>query len=221
MQPSPHSFDVRSISRPLLYVNLAGPQEPITERLAACGWKTHAARSIPEALRLIEQRTFLVGLVAVASNAPVVELEGLVLANAAMEWVALLPSPPSGQGRFLTLVAEAFFDYCSAPHDVERFAGVLGHAHGKAQLRRQVAHNTQDAPDALVGDSESMRRLFRSMAKGGANDEPVLLQGESGTGKELVAHAVHRTSRRGDRDFVVVDCGASEAKQGLIKAPAH
>ena len=39
-------------------------------------------------------------------------------------------------------------------------------------------------------------------------DSTVLVTGESGTGKELVARALHYNSRRADRLFVTVNCGA-------------
>src|SRR5205085_9930562 len=37
---------------------------------------------------------------------------------------------------------------------------------------------------------------------------PVLITGESGTGKEVFARYLHARSRRADRPFVAVNCGA-------------
>ena len=39
-------------------------------------------------------------------------------------------------------------------------------------------------------------------------DLPVLIEGESGTGKEVVARAIHHRSRRSERSFIAVNCGA-------------
>ena len=39
-------------------------------------------------------------------------------------------------------------------------------------------------------------------------DATILLQGESGTGKEMFAQAIHNASRRKDRPFVFLNCGA-------------
>jgi two-component system response regulator AtoC len=53
-----------------------------------------------------------------------------------------------------------------------------------------------------------MRRLFEMIRLVAPTDATVLLEGESGTGKEMVARTIHDLSRRRDRQFVVIECGA-------------
>jgi DNA-binding NtrC family response regulator len=60
----------------------------------------------------------------------------------------------------------------------------------------------------LIGRSEVMRTLYRTIEKVAATDATVLVTGESGTGKELVARTLHRSSRRAERPFVAVNCAA-------------
>jgi transcriptional regulator with PAS, ATPase and Fis domain len=68
----------------------------------------------------------------------------------------------------------------------------------------------------MVGGSDSMLRLFDTIRQVGPVDVPVLVEGESGTGKELVAHALHRESRRGAKPMVAVNCAALAA--GLLES---
>ena len=60
----------------------------------------------------------------------------------------------------------------------------------------------------LVGMSEPMIKVRRMMGQVCAKDVTVLITGESGTGKEVVARALHAHSRRSDKPFVPVNCGA-------------
>ena len=60
----------------------------------------------------------------------------------------------------------------------------------------------------MVGQSPPMRAVFETLERAAASDATVLLEGETGTGKEVTAEAVHRGSRRRDKPFLVVDCGA-------------
>ena len=60
----------------------------------------------------------------------------------------------------------------------------------------------------LIGESELMQALKRSIRIMARSEETVLITGESGTGKELVARAVHDLSARPNKPFLAVNCGA-------------
>jgi len=60
----------------------------------------------------------------------------------------------------------------------------------------------------LIGSSTAMNQVFECIRQVAASDNNVLIQGETGTGKDLAARAVHDTSTRRRRPFVVYDCAA-------------
>ncbi len=68
----------------------------------------------------------------------------------------------------------------------------------------------------MVGKSEIMAVIFQKIKKIASTDSSVLVYGESGTGKELVARAVHFTSKRKDKPFIKVSCGA--LAQGVLES---
>jgi two-component system response regulator PilR (NtrC family) len=60
----------------------------------------------------------------------------------------------------------------------------------------------------LVGKSNSMLKVFEMIETVAETDSTVLITGNSGTGKELVARAIHQNSKRKNKPFVAVNCGA-------------
>lgn len=64
---------------------------------------------------------------------------------------------------------------------------------------------------SLLGTSAAMRELFSMMKRVAVSDVAVMIVGESGTGKELVAQTLHALSRKADRPFVAINCGALPA----------
>ncbi|MBI5538316.1 MAG: sigma 54-interacting transcriptional regulator [Deltaproteobacteria bacterium] len=73
-------------------------------------------------------------------------------------------------------------------------------------LRHELRN--QHAFGDIIGASPPMQEVFRTLPDIAASDAPVLVEGPSGTGKELVARALHNLSRRKERPFVQVNCGA-------------
>jgi hydrogenase-4 transcriptional activator len=60
----------------------------------------------------------------------------------------------------------------------------------------------------FVAVSEAMRSLRRDISRLGRSDATVLISGDSGTGKEVVAHAIHRLSKRSGKPYVTLNCSA-------------
>lgn len=60
----------------------------------------------------------------------------------------------------------------------------------------------------LVGNSETMHRIYDLINRVAQSPTNVLITGESGTGKEMVAKAIHYNGPLKDKPFVTVNCGA-------------
>ncbi|MHC1738196.1 MAG: sigma-54-dependent transcriptional regulator [Ignavibacteriaceae bacterium] len=60
----------------------------------------------------------------------------------------------------------------------------------------------------LVGRSSAMMKVFETIQTVADTESTVLITGNSGTGKELVARAIHHNSKRKNKAFLAVNCGA-------------
>lgn len=63
----------------------------------------------------------------------------------------------------------------------------------------------------IIGNHESMRKIYGLIEQVAPSRSTVLVQGESGTGKELVARAIHHHSPRAPFTFVTVNSGSLPA----------
>ncbi len=104
-------------------------------------------------------------------------------------------------------------DYLTKPLNTDELLIVLARAIDAAKLRREAAELRGRLKERysfanIVGSSQEMQRVFKSVAQIAPSRATVLLTGESGTGKELVAAAVHQHSPRAAGPFVKLHCAA-------------
>ena len=70
--------------------------------------------------------------------------------------------------------------------------------------------------DNIIGKSEKIEKVFELVRKVSDSMSNILIYGESGTGKELIARAIHFNSRKKDKPFVTINCGA--LPEGLLES---
>jgi two-component system response regulator AtoC len=108
---------------------------------------------------------------------------------------------------------EGAFHYLAKPFDLDDVVPVVHQALETTRLRRELRHlrarHGVRSIEAIVGESPAMRAVKETLRKvAGSPASTVLLTGESGTGKDLAARAIHETSDRAARPFMVVTCSA-------------
>lgn len=62
--------------------------------------------------------------------------------------------------------------------------------------------------DDIITHNPRMQTLKSQATVLAEREVPVLIYGETGTGKELFARAIHNASKRADKPFIAVNCGA-------------
>ena len=110
-------------------------------------------------------------------------------------------------------IREGAFDFISKPMNLEELKRVVHRALAQPELRHQKAGEAGRVDDgaflgSVVGKSQPMMEVYKTIARAAPTRSTVLILGESGTDKELIARAIHEHSERAGRPFVAVDCGA-------------
>ena len=102
------------------------------------------------------------------------------------------------------------FDHLTKPIGREEVSRVLG---GMMAMRAEpYAPRAEADQDGLIGSSEAMRAVQKTIGMLADSNATVLISGETGTGKELVARAIHDHGHRSGKPFVAVNCAAIPAE---------
>jgi DNA-binding NtrC family response regulator len=142
-------------------------------------------------------------------------------ANLCERMLALRPATKvvvvSGAGETplaLSIVQRGAYDFLAKPVDPDVLLAVVARAAARLTLEDRVAEletTLAARPEASAGPLGASPPFLEARAlceKAAPTDVPVLITGESGTGKEVFARYLHARSRRAERPFVAVNCGA-------------
>ena len=94
------------------------------------------------------------------------------------------------------------FEYIPKPFDLEDAMKIIERALEEKPKTKGLKKETSLD---IIGESQAMQNVFRSIGKLSTTIATVLIQGESGTGKELIAKSLHKNSPRHDMPFIALN----------------
>ncbi len=111
----------------------------------------------------------------------------------------------------LNAIKAGFNDYIAKPFNVENLIFRITKEIENLRLKEKIRMLKQSLIlgfDDIIGKSDKMKEIYILINKVAGKDATVLIEGETGTGKELVAKAIHKNSKRKDKIFIPLNCGA-------------
>jgi len=119
----------------------------------------------------------------------------------------------SGHGTVETAVKATrlgAYDFIEKPLSLEKILLAVNNAlsYQKLEEENRLLQQMIDQGYQITGASKKIRELREQVKAIAPTDAWVVLYGENGTGKELLAHSIHRQSRRTDKPFIEVNCSA-------------
>ncbi|MEW6703083.1 MAG: sigma-54 dependent transcriptional regulator [Bacteroidota bacterium] len=208
------------------------------------GFSTEAAADGEDALRKIQEQLFDV----VITDIKMPKLDGIQLLESASkispETFFIIMTAYASVKTAIDALRHGAYDYLIKPVEfddviirVKRLVEFKKLAAENKSLRQRISSDRGFIN--LIGKSDSMKKVFETISQVAPTNSNVLIYGKSGTGKELVAKAIHYNSKRKDKIFLPINCGAisenlieselfghkkgsftgaSEDKMGLFKA---
>ena len=185
----------------------------LVEILRQEGYDVVGVDSGPKALKLLEREKFDILL----TDLRMPEMDGMELyersQSIAPYMKTIVMTAYSSVKEAVEAMKRGVFEYLTKPIDLDDLFVHLQKAISEQNLqleneelksKLQVSYRFEN----IIGKSEPMQRVFRTIEKVAKSNATVLIRGESGTGKELVARAIHYNSPRAPKPMVEISCAS-------------
>lgn len=115
--------------------------------------------------------------------------------------------------RAVNCIKAGAYDFIEKPFEAEHLLLIIERAIKYSQIfqeRNELLNRLGNANkfDNIIGKSSPMIKIFKTIKNLSQSDANIVITGESGTGKELLARSIHLNSKRSNKAFVPVNCGA-------------
>jgi len=181
--------------------------ELLKRNLESVGFQIYTAGNVQSALTLL--RSLNIDMVITDLRMP--GENGLTLVRHIAEnckgvGTLVITGFPSIQGAVESIKIGAE-EYLVKPFTDEELFKAVDRVLAKTSKFRKEPREDSPTNFGIIGDSEGMQNVFKTINKAKNTNATVLINGESGTGKELVARALHYGGRASTAPFVPVNCG--------------
>lgn len=187
-------------------------RDTLSEFLASEGFEVGTASNVAEALKLVRERDFDVGIcdVQLPDGDGVQLLRRLHRLNPGM-FVLIISAYATVENTVEAFTAGAF-DYLIKPVVFDELVNRLKRLFSFQNLYLENQRLRKDLDrrggfEQIIGSSRVLQDTLNTIRKVAATNSNVLLVGETGTGKELFAREIHMAGPNKDEKFLAVNCG--------------
>lgn len=197
----------------LLVDDEAAQRDSVAGFLKKKGYMIHCADSVDDAVIII--KTNRIDLIVSDYSMP--EKTGLDLLKELKYINPLIPivilTAYGTIERAVEIMKSGAFDYMQKPIDLQELLLMIEKAkkHNlliSENLILKKKLNEKYSFDSIVSNSIEMENVINTAVRVAKSKASILVRGESGTGKELIAKAIHYSSERADKPFIVINCAA-------------
>ncbi|AHK78898.1 Fis family transcriptional regulator [Ectothiorhodospira haloalkaliphila] len=181
------------------------------------GYRVAEADSLARAQEQCQQTCFDL----VISDLRLPDGEGIIMVDHCPDTPVLIMTSYASVRSAVEAMKHGAADYIAKPFDHDEMLLCVARILKQHQLERENAQLHSQIGQAypvegMVGESQAMQQICKTLEKVAPTDTTVLIRGESGTGKELVARAIHKKSHRAKAPLISVNCAA--IPEGLLES---